>query len=83
MTDAILPEYRGWRRIVETSQWDNRYLDDLGAALLSLTGHADRLGMHGAREGDPGATELSRQVGAAMTRNREAIEHARGTDEED
>jgi|SRR5579883_2342186 len=42
----IPPEYDGWWRIVETSQWDDRYLDSLGPALLSLTGRADRLRMH-------------------------------------
>jgi len=42
----IPQEYRGWWRIVETSQWVNRYLDDLGPALLSLTGYGDRLRMH-------------------------------------
>ena len=39
-------EYRGWWRITETSQWVNDGLDDLGAAMLSLTGHGDRLRMH-------------------------------------
>ncbi len=38
-------EYRGWWRIVETSQWVNDDLDTCGTALLSLTGHADRLRM--------------------------------------
>ena len=38
--------YRGWWRIVETSQWVADGLDILGPALLSLTGHADRLRMH-------------------------------------
>jgi hypothetical protein len=42
----IPQEYRGWWRIVETSQWVNKYLDDLGPALLSLTGYGDRLRMH-------------------------------------
>lgn len=42
----ISHEYRGWWRIVETSQWDDRHLDVLGPALLSLTGHTDRLRMH-------------------------------------
>ena len=47
MSDAEIPhEYRGWWRIVETSQWNDRHLDALGPALLSLTGHADRLRMH-------------------------------------
>lgn len=39
----IPPEYRGWWRIVDTSQWVNDGLDILGPALLSLTGYADRL----------------------------------------
>ncbi len=42
----IPADYRGWWRIVETSQWVNDGLDILGVALLSLTGHADRLRMH-------------------------------------
>lgn len=42
----IPPEYRGWWRIVETSQWDDGDLDILGPALLSLMGRADRLRMH-------------------------------------
>lgn len=42
----IPSEYRGWWRIVETSQWDDDDLDILGPALLSLTGYADRLRMH-------------------------------------
>lgn len=47
MAGAEIPsEFRGWWRIVETSQWDDRFLDSLGPALLSLTGHADRLRMH-------------------------------------
>jgi hypothetical protein len=47
VSDAEIPhEYRGWWRIVETSQWNDRHLDALGPALLSLTGHADRLRMH-------------------------------------
>jgi hypothetical protein len=47
VTDAEIPrEYRGWWRIVETSQWDDVDLNILGPALLSLTGHADRLRMH-------------------------------------
>ena len=39
-------EIRGWWRIVETSQWVDDGLDILGPALISLTGHADRLRMH-------------------------------------
>jgi hypothetical protein len=42
----IPSEYRGWWRIVETSQWVNDGLDMLGPAVLSLTGHADRLRMY-------------------------------------
>ena len=44
--DDIPAAYRGWWRITETSQWSNSYLDSLGPALLSLTGHDDRLRMH-------------------------------------
>jgi hypothetical protein len=36
----------GWWRIVETSQWVNDGLDDLGPALISITGSGDRLRMH-------------------------------------
>ena len=43
---AIPPEYRGWWRIIDTGTWVNDYLDDLGPALLSLTGSGDRLRMH-------------------------------------
>jgi hypothetical protein len=42
----ISHEYRGWWRIVQTSQWDDADLDILGPALLSLHGYADRLRMH-------------------------------------
>jgi hypothetical protein len=35
-------EYVGWWRITETSQWANEYLDDLGPALISITGRGDR-----------------------------------------
>ena len=44
--DSIPPEYRGWWRITETSQWSSKFLDSLGPALLSLTGHGDWLRMH-------------------------------------
>jgi hypothetical protein len=44
--EEIGSEYRGWWRIIDTSQWVNDGLDDLGPALLSLTGQADRLRMH-------------------------------------
>ena len=46
MQEIIPPEYRGWWRIVDTSQWVNDYLDLLGPALISLTGTGDRLRMH-------------------------------------
>lgn len=43
----ILAEYRGWWRIVSTSQWVDDGLDDLGMALLSIdSGERDRLRMH-------------------------------------
>jgi len=42
----IPSEYRGWWRIVDTSQWVNDDLDLLGPALISLTGTGDRLRMH-------------------------------------
>ena len=44
--EHIPEEYRGWWRIIETSQWANDDLDICGQALLSLTGYADRLRMH-------------------------------------
>lgn len=44
--DELDPDLRGWWRITETSQWVNDGLDDLGTALISLTGYADRLRMH-------------------------------------
>lgn len=46
MHTGIPNEYRGWWRITETSQWVDDRLDDLGPALLSLTGGTDRLRMH-------------------------------------
>lgn len=42
----IPEELRGWWRIVDTGTWTNDGLDILGPALLSLTGHGDRLRMH-------------------------------------
>jgi hypothetical protein len=41
----IPSEYRGWWRIVETSQWLNDGIDICGTALISLTGYGDRLRM--------------------------------------
>lgn len=47
MTHAELdPNLRGWWRITDTSQWVNDGLDDVGPAMISITGHADRLRMH-------------------------------------
>lgn len=45
-TPELNPDLRGWWRIVETSQWNERTLDALGPALLSITGYVDRLRMH-------------------------------------
>lgn len=42
----IPDEYRGWWRITHTEAWVDKYLDDIGPALLSLTGDDDRLRMH-------------------------------------
>jgi hypothetical protein len=39
------PDLHGWWRIVETSQWVNERLDDLGPAMISITGGDDRLRM--------------------------------------
>jgi len=41
----IPPEYYGWWRIIETSQWVNDDIDIIGTALISLTGYGDRLRM--------------------------------------
>jgi hypothetical protein len=49
----------GWWRIVETSQWVNDGLDDLGLALISITGY-----------GDPTSAELPRQVAMALVTRR-------------
>ncbi|MGA2260280.1 MAG: ATP-binding protein [Acidobacteriota bacterium] len=46
MQGQIPSKFRGWWRIVETSQWVNDGLNLLGPALISLTGTADRLRMH-------------------------------------
>ena len=45
MHEPIPSEYRGWWRIIETSQWANDRLDILGPAVISLTGLGDRLRM--------------------------------------
>lgn len=39
-------DLHGWWRITATSQWVSDGLDDLGTALISITGHGDRLRMH-------------------------------------
>jgi hypothetical protein len=44
--DELPADLYGWWRITETSQWVNDGLDDLGPALISITGHGDRLRMH-------------------------------------
>ena len=46
MSETVPTEYRGWWRIIWTSQWVADGLDILGPALLSLTGHADRMRLH-------------------------------------
>jgi hypothetical protein len=47
MTEKELPpDLKGWWRITDTSQWVSDGLDDLGPALISVTGYADRLRMH-------------------------------------
>ena len=46
MSEELHDALRGWWRITETSQWVNDGLDDLGPAMLSITGRGDRLRMH-------------------------------------
>ena len=46
MEQANIPsEYRGWWRIVETSQWGPEKFDSCAPSLISLTGCGDRLRM--------------------------------------
>lgn len=45
LEQEIPPEYQGWWRITETSQWDKRGLDLLGPALFSIGLSGDRLRM--------------------------------------
>jgi hypothetical protein len=45
MTAQLNPDLVGWWRIVETSQWTDEHLNDLGPALISITGRDDRLRM--------------------------------------
>ena len=44
--EPIPSEYRGWWRIIETSQWVSKGLDILGPAIISFTGCGDRRRMH-------------------------------------
>jgi len=46
VSNELNADLYGWWRITETSQWVNDGLDDLGAAMISITGNADRLRMH-------------------------------------
>lgn len=43
--ERIPPQYSGWWRIIETSQWVDDDLDIIGPALISITGQDDRLRM--------------------------------------
>jgi len=45
-SNELHADLSGWWRIRETSQWVNDGLDDLGPAMISITGYADRLRMH-------------------------------------
>ena len=45
-SDELNADLHGWWRITETSQWANDGLDDLGPAMISITGDDDRLRMH-------------------------------------
>jgi hypothetical protein len=45
-SDELHADLHGWWRITETSQWVNEHLDDLGPALISITGYGDRLRMY-------------------------------------
>ena len=46
VSNELHADLYGWWRITEASQWVNDGLDDLGPALISITGHGDRLRMH-------------------------------------
>ncbi|MCK5256608.1 MAG: hypothetical protein KAQ81_11330 [Deltaproteobacteria bacterium] len=43
--EEIPYEYYGWWQIIETSQWNDKYINIIGTALISLTGDYDRLRM--------------------------------------
>jgi hypothetical protein len=46
MANKDIPqEYYGWWRIIDTSQWAQKYIDTLGTAVISLTGYDHRLRM--------------------------------------
>jgi hypothetical protein len=45
-SDELHPDLYGWWRITETSQWDDKFLDSLGPAVISITGYGGRLRMH-------------------------------------
>jgi hypothetical protein len=45
-SNELDPDLYGWWRITETSQWGSDGLGDLGPAMISITGDADRLRMH-------------------------------------
>jgi hypothetical protein len=44
-SEDLESDLRGWWRITETSQWENERLDDLGPAMIPITGYGDRLRM--------------------------------------
>ncbi len=44
-SEDIPIEYQGWWRITDTTTWLREDLDAIGPALISLTGHDDRLRM--------------------------------------
>lgn len=41
--ELIPPQYRGWWRIIEGSHWRGKEFNRPAPALISLTGHGDRL----------------------------------------
>ena len=46
MSDELAAELYGWWKIMETSQWGSDSLDDLGPAMISITGRDDQLRMY-------------------------------------
>ncbi len=80
-TNEVHADLYGWWRIIETSQWLNKHLDDLGPALISITGHADRLrnelGLDRAKA--KRRAELEKKVGEAKKKeedSKKALAHA-------